>query len=305
MKKKRPWTRLIRFLGKDGEVYTGEPQSPLSWPKAVANLKSTAGDQEGQALTAKVITGDIYSPSASSVTVTETVVPVAKLLSPLAHVPVFRCIGLNYAKHAEETKMPIPKNPILFMKPSMALQDPFKPVVIPRIAENNQADYECELAVVIGKPCKNVTETNALDYVLGYTVGNDISTRKWQGNNLGSGQWCFSKSFDTFAPLGPCLVSKELIKDPNQLRIKTRLNGKLMQDSSTSDMIFNVPRLIAFLSQSTTLMPGDVIMTGTPEGVGFKRDPPIYLQHGDHVVCEIETIGELHNTIAYESKHSE
>ncbi|KAG0200690.1 hypothetical protein BGX33_010835 [Mortierella sp. NVP41] len=197
--------------------------------------------------------------------------------------------------------MPIPKNPILFMKPSMALQDPFKPVVIPRIAENNQADYECELAVVIGKPCKNVTEKNALDYVLGYTVGNDISTRKWQGNNLGSGQWCFSKSFDTFAPLGPCLVSKELIKDPNQLRIKTRLNGKLMQDSSTSDMIFNVPRLIAFLSQSTTLMPGDVIMTGTPEGVGFKRDPPIYLQHGDHVVCEIETIGELHNTIAYES----
>ncbi|KAF9096151.1 hypothetical protein BGX29_008695 [Mortierella sp. GBA35] len=305
MKKKRPWTRLIRFLGKDGKVYTGEPQSPLSWPKAVANLKSTAGDQEAQALTAKVITGDIYSPSASSVTVTETVVPVAKLLSPLAHVPVFRCIGLNYAKHAEETKMPIPKNPILFMKPSMALQDPFKPVVIPRIAENNQADYECELAVVIGKPCKNVTEKNALDYVLGYTVGNDISTRKWQGNNLGSGQWCFSKSFDTFAPLGPCLVSKELIKDPNQLRIKTRLNGKLMQDSSTSDMIFNVPRLIAFLSQSTTLMPGDVIMTGTPEGVGFKRDPPIYLQHGDHVVCEIETIGELHNTIAYESKHSE
>ncbi|KAF9339430.1 hypothetical protein BGZ91_005923 [Linnemannia elongata] len=296
----RPWTRLIRFLGKDGKVYTGEPQSPMTWPKASANLKASAGDQTS--LTAKVITGDIYSPSASSVT--ETVVPVAKLLSPLPYVPVFRCIGLNYAKHAEETKMPIPKNPILFMKPATSLQDPFKPVVIPSIAENNQADYECELAVVMGKKCKNVKEEHALDYVLGYTVGNDISTRKWQGNNLGSGQWCFSKSFDTFAPLGPCLVSKDLIKDPNQLRIKTRLNGKLMQDSSTSDMIFNVPRLIAFLSQSTTLMPGDVILTGTPEGVGFKRDPPIYLQHGDHVVCEIETIGELHSTIAYESKYS-
>ncbi|KAK3845647.1 MAG: hypothetical protein J3R72DRAFT_435338 [Linnemannia gamsii] len=295
----RPWTRLIRFLGKDGKVYTGEPQQPLSWPKATA---TTSENQHNHTLSAKVITGDIYSPASSSVS--DTIVPVAKLLTPLAYVPVFRCIGLNYAKHAEETKMPIPKNPILFMKPATALQDPFGDVVIPRIAENNQADYECELAVVIGKKCKNVKEEHALDYVLGYTIGNDISTRKWQGNNLGSGQWCFSKSFDTFAPLGPCLVSKELIKDPNQLAIRTRLNGKLMQDSSTSDMIFNVPRLIAFLSQSTTLMPGDVILTGTPEGVGFKRDPPVYLQHGDHVVCEIETIGELHNTVAYESKLS-
>ncbi|KAF9943414.1 hypothetical protein BGZ75_005453 [Mortierella antarctica] len=294
----RPWTRLIRFLGKDGKVYTGEPQSPLSWPKAVASLKATAGDQDH--LTAKIITGDVFSRSASSVT--DTVVPVATLLSPLTHVPIFRCIGLNYARHAEETKMPIPKYPILFMKPSSALQHPFKPVVVPSIAENNQADFECELAVVIGKPCKNAKESEALDYVLGYTVGNDISTRKWQGNNLGSGQWCFSKSFDTFAPLGPCLVSPALIKDPNQLKIKTTVNGKVMQDSSTSDMIFNVPRLISFLSQSTTLMPGDVILTGTSEGVGFKRDPPVFLQHGDHVVCEIENIGELHSTIAYESK---
>lgn len=157
---------LDRFLGKDGKVYTGEPQAPLTWPKAVANLKSSAGDQTS--LTAKVITGDIYSPSASSVT--ETVVPVAKLLSPLAYVPVFRCIGLNYAKHAEETKMPIPKYPILFMKPATSLQDPFKPVVIPSIAENNQADYECELAVVIGKKCKNVKEEHALDYVLGMYI---------------------------------------------------------------------------------------------------------------------------------------
>ncbi|KAG0208540.1 hypothetical protein BGX28_000544 [Mortierella sp. GBA30] len=282
---------------KDGKIYTGEPQSPLTWPKAGASLKATAGDQDS--LTAKLVSGDVFSRSSS---VTNTVVPVARILSPLAHVPVFRCIGLNYAKHAEETNMPIPKYPILFMKPSSALQDPFKSVVIPTIAENNQADFECELAVIIGKPCKNVVESEALDHVLGYTVGNDISARKWQGNNLGSGQWCFSKSFDTFAPLGPCLVSPALIKDPNQLRIKTTLNGKLMQDSSTSDMIFSVPRLISFLSQSTTLMPGDVIMTGTPEGVGFKREPPVFLQHGDHVVCEIENIGELHNTIAYESK---
>ncbi|KAF9351692.1 hypothetical protein BGX26_010354 [Mortierella sp. AD094] len=298
----RPWTQLIRFLGKDGKVYTGEPQSPLTWPKirTASDLKHPTGaDFSNNNLTAKILRGDVYSLTSS---VSDTIVPVAQLLSPLPHVPIFRCIGLNYAKHAEETKMPIPKYPILFMKPSSSLQDPFKPVVIPSIAENNQADFECELAVVIGKPCKNVREDEALAYVLGYTVGNDISTRKWQGNNLGSGQWCFSKSFDTFAPLGPSLVSPELIKDPNQLRVKTTLNGKVMQDSTTADMIFHVPRLISFLSQSTTLMPGDVILTGTPEGVGFKREPPVYLQHGDHVVCEIENIGELHNTIVYESK---
>ncbi|KAG0236279.1 hypothetical protein BGX31_004014 [Mortierella sp. GBA43] len=287
-----------KFLGKDGKVYHGEPQAPLAWPKATANLKSSAGEQD--TLTAKVVVGDIFSRSTT--TVTDAVVPVARLLSPIPYVPIFRCIGLNYAKHAEETKMPIPNYPVLFTKPSMALQDPFKPVVVPTICENNQTDFECELAVVIGKPCKNVKEPEALNYVLGYTVANDISARRWQGSNLGSSQWSFSKSFDTFAPLGPALVSTELIKDPNQLRIKTTLNGKVMQDSNTSDMIFNVPRIIAFLSQSTTLMPGDVILTGTPEGVGFKRNPPVYLQHGDHVVCEIENIGELHNTVAYESK---
>ncbi|KAF9430956.1 hypothetical protein BGZ76_000637 [Entomortierella beljakovae] len=288
------WMRLIRFVGKDGKIYTGEPQFPLTWPniRKLTDLKKPSG-AEFNNLAAKVISGNPFSESSS---VTDIAVPVAQLLSPLAKVNIFRCIGLNYAKHAAETKMPIPKYPILFMKPSNALQDPFKPVVIPTIAENNQADFECELAVVIGKPCKDVKEEDALDYVVGYTVGNDISTRKWQGNNLGSGQWCFSKSFDTFAPLGPALVSPTLIRDPNQLRVKTTLNGKVMQDSTTADMIFHVPRL------STTLMPGDVILTGTPEGVGFKRDPPVFLQHGDHVVCEIENIGELHNTIEYESK---
>ncbi|KAF9400564.1 hypothetical protein BGZ94_005431, partial [Podila epigama] len=285
------------FLGKDGKIHHGEPVGPLEWPKISAKgLTSTSSPP----LQAKLITGDIYSRTENKVT--DTVVQVDRLLSPLAYVPSFRCIGLNYAKHAAETNMPIPKYPILFMKPATALQHPFHPVVIPTIAENNQADWESELAVVIGKECKNVSEKDALQYVLGYTVGNDISTRKWQGQNLGSGQWCFSKSFDTFAPLGPSLVSPEIIPDPNKLRIQSRVNGKLMQDSNTADMIFDVPHLIAFLSQSTTLMPGDIILTGTPEGVGFKRDPPIFLQHGDHVVCSIEHIGELHNTIEHESK---
>ncbi|KAG0047334.1 hypothetical protein BGZ83_007585 [Gryganskiella cystojenkinii] len=315
----RSWTRLIRFLGKDGKIYHGEPQGPLTWPHPTRSGPGSGSSVESsKELTAKVIVNtsskdnnnnaattslDIFSPS-SSWTTTEKIVPVQKLLSPLSHVPTFRCIGLNYAKHAEETKMPIPKFPILFMKPSQALQDPFKEVVIPSIAENSQADFENELAVVIGKRCKNVKESEALDYVLGYTVGNDISTRKWQGSTLGSGQWCFSKSFDTFAPLGPCIVSPEVIPNPNNLRIRTTLNGKQMQDSNTSDMIFSVPRLISFLSQSTTLMPGDVLMTGTPQGVGFKREPPVFLQHGDHVVCEIEHIGELHSPIVYESKQT-
>ncbi|KAG0337087.1 hypothetical protein BG004_007793 [Podila humilis] len=295
------------FIGKDGKIHHGEPLGPLSWPGRLGTYKSDKDQNnnnkvggDGAGLSARVITGDIFSPSSTQVT--ETVVEVDQLLSPLSHVPVFRCIGLNYEKHAIETKMPIPKYPILFMKPSTALQHPFKPVVIPAIAENNQADWESELAVVIGKDCKNVKEEDALDYVLGYTVANDISTRKLQGVNLGSGQWCFSKSFDTFAPLGPCLVSPELIPNPNKLRIQSRVNGDLMQDSNTSDMIFNVRQLIAFLSQGTTLRPGDVILTGTPEGVGFKREPPIFLQHGDQVVCSIEEIGELHNTVAYETK---
>jgi 2-keto-4-pentenoate hydratase/2-oxohepta-3-ene-1,7-dioic acid hydratase in catechol pathway len=157
-------------------------------------------------------------------------------------------------------------------------------------------DYECELAVVIGKACKNVTRHAALDYVLGYTCANDVSARDWQLKR-GGGQWCRGKSFDTFAPLGPCLVTPEDIPDPNTLAIKTVLNGDVVQDWNTNDMIFDVPALIEFLSGSTTLPAGTVILTGTPHGVGMARKPPLWLQPGDVCTIEIENIGALTNPV--------
>lgn len=189
------------------------------------------------------------------------------MLSPLEPTHII-CIGLNYKKHAAETGAEPPKNPIVFTKNLGAAQNPFDPVVIPPVAQQNgeEVDFEAELAVVIGKACKDVTKEQALDYVLGYTCANDISARKWQNAKLGGGQWCFSKSFDTFAPLGPVLASPKIIPNPNALSISLELNGKVMQNSNTGDMVFDVRTLISFLSQGTTLMPGTVILTGTPEG---------------------------------------
>jgi len=161
-------------------------------------------------------------------------------------------------------------------------------------------DYECELAVVIGKPCKNVSRAEALKYVLGYTCCNDVSARDWQIKRGGS-QWSRGKTFDTFSPLGPCLVTADEIPNPNALRLRTRLNGEVMQDSTTADMIFDVPTLIEFLSGSTTLLPGTVILTGTPQGVGMAQKPPRWLRAGDTVSIEIEQIGTLENPVTEEA----
>ncbi|KAG9291592.1 hypothetical protein G9A89_022011 [Geosiphon pyriformis] len=282
------WTHLIRFVSKDGKIYQGEPilNSNGTWP-SLSNLE------------AKVITGDVFK---DDIVVTNKVLPVIKLLTPLAQsqVPIIRGIGLNYRKHAIETKQKIPEYPVLFIKPSTTLQDPFEPIKVPLIATNNQADYEAELVIVIKKLCRDVSKENALDYVLGYTAANDVSARKWQGQALNSGQWCFSKGFDTFSPIGPALVSPTIIPNPNALKIRTILNGRVLQNSNTSDMIFDVATLISFLSQGTTLQPGSLIFTGTPEGVGFARNPPIYLQDRDQVSIEIENIGVLTNTVEYE-----
>lgn len=223
---------------------------------------------------------------------------VSRLLAPVEPVDIL-CIGLNYAKHAAEGGKPTPEFPVLFMKSTAAVQNPGDPVVLPRTLRSDRVDYECELVVVIGRDCKNVTQDAALDYVAGYTCGNDISARDWQ-SKWGGGQFCRGKAFDTFAPLGPCLVTPDEIPDPNNLQIKTTLNGKVMQDCNTSDMIFSVRRLIEFLSGSTTLRAGTVIFTGTPHGVGFARNPPVWLQPGDRVAVEIEGIGVLENPVVEE-----
>ena len=243
---------------------------------------------------ARLIEGNIFE----TYRVTDDRVRIEKLLAPVVPGTIL-CIGLNYRQHAEETGAKIPEYPVLFIKAGNALNNPDDPIVIPRVAPN-EVDYECELAVVIGKPAKNVSSANALQHVLGYTCANDVSARRWQKEGGGK-QWCRGKSFDTFCPLGPCLVTTDEIIHPNALRIRTVLNGLTMQDSNTSDMIFDVPTLISFLSQSTTLLPGTVILTGTPQGVGFARTPPIFMKAGDHVTIDIERIGQLNNPVQEES----
>ncbi len=231
-------------------------------------------------------------------TPTDKNVHAARVLAPVAPTSIF-CIGLNYRRHAEESGAKIPKHPVLFMKGVNALNHPHDPIRLPRALASGQVDFECELAVVIGRSCKNVSRSDALKHVAGYTCANDVSARDWQ-KEWGGGQWCRGKTFDTFCPLGPRLVTPDEIPDPNVLRIQTRLNGEIMQDSNTRDMIFDVPTLIEFLSGSTTLLPGTVILTGTPEGVGMARKPPVWLKSGDTVKIEIEGIGCLANPVEEE-----
>lgn len=223
---------------------------------------------------------------------------VTKLLAPIEPRDIF-CIGLNYRKHAAETNAPTPEFPVVFMKNSGALQNPGDPIILPRRLKSESVDYECELAVIIKKPCYNVPKSQALDYVLGYACANDVSARDWQ-KKYGGGQWCRGKTFATFMPLGPCLVTTDEIANPNSLSIRTILNGQTMQDWTTSDMIFDVPTLIEFLSGSTRLATGTVILTGTPHGVGMARTPPVLLQPGDSVTVEIDGIGSLTNPVIAE-----
>ncbi len=244
--------------------------------------------------TAFAIEGDIFGPHR----VTDCRADVAKLLAPVAPAQMI-CIGLNYRKHAAESGAKIPEHPVVFFKNLASLQHPGDAIQLPTHLATGEADYECELAVVIGKTCKNVPRARALDYVLGYTCGNDVSARDWQ-RQWGGGQWCRGKSFDTFAPLGPRLVTTDEIPNPNALQISTRINGEVLQDWNTNDMIFDVPTLIEFLSGSTTLPTGTVIFTGTPHGVGMARTPPRWLRAGDMVTIAIEKIGELTNPVVLE-----
>ncbi len=222
----------------------------------------------------------------------------AKLLAPILPRDII-CIGLNYRRHAAEGNLPIPEFPVVFMKNSGAVQNPGDPIVLPRRLRSDAVDYECELAVVLSKECQNVSKADALGYVLGYTCANDVSARDWQ-MKYGGSQWCRGKTFATFCPLGPCLVTPDEIPNPNALAIRTILNGETMQDWNTDDMIFDVPTLIEFLSGSTKLAAGTVILTGTPHGVGSARKPPVFLKSDDRVTVEIEGIGALTNPVVEE-----
>jgi 2-keto-4-pentenoate hydratase/2-oxohepta-3-ene-1,7-dioic acid hydratase in catechol pathway len=241
------------------------------------------------------LSGDIYCREFK---ITNERIEVLSLLAPIEPKTIY-CIGLNYRKHAEETGAKIPEYPIVFLKSPSALQNPGGPIVLPRHLRSNEVDFEAELGVVIGYECKNVSRSEALNYVLGYTVANDVSARDWQ-KQWGGSQWCRGKTFDTFCPLGPALATPSALKNPNHLAIRTRVNGVVMQESNTRDMIFSIAEIIEFLSGSTTLEPGTLILTGTPEGVGMGRKPPVYLKAGDVVECEIEGIGVLRNPVVEE-----
>ena len=217
-----------------------------------------------------------------------------KVLPPIRQPSKIVAIGLNYIDHCKETNLPVPTVPVPFSKFTSSVCGPYDDIVWPA-AVTKEVDYEVELGVVIGRRALNVAEKDALDYVMGYTVVNDVSARDLQF--LGPKQWDRSKSLDTFCPWGPYIVTRDEVPDPHVLPLRTVLNGKEVQNSNTKNLIFNVPKVISFLSQGVTLLPGDLIPTGTPAGVGFRRSPPVFLKDGDECVCEVEGIGALRNRV--------
>jgi 2-keto-4-pentenoate hydratase/2-oxohepta-3-ene-1,7-dioic acid hydratase in catechol pathway len=274
--------RLTRFLDSDAQVRFGKD----------------LGDG-----TAERLAGDPLLDPPGEATGTGEIVTIVQRLSPIEPTNIF-CIGMNYKAHVAEMGGAIPDRPVVFMKPTTTLQHPGQPVRIPECEHDGpETDQEAELAVVIGKAARDVSVDDALDYVLGYTCANDVSARWWQKHGSG-GQFVRGKGFDTFCPLGPVLVTpgraesgEDEIRDPQNLRIRGYLDDDCLQDGNTSDMIFSVSELIAFLSQDTTLLPGTVILTGTPPGVGWAREPKRLMRPGMTSRIEIEGIGELINPV--------
>ncbi|KAF5703216.1 fumarylacetoacetate hydrolase [Fusarium mundagurra] len=275
------WQRLIRFVSTDGRVLRGEP----ILPSPDFDLGDTTEETK---LQARVIEGDDLYDTTGATRVTDEVATVKTLLGPLvaSDVSILRCVGLNYATHIREAGRKQPPFPSIFFKPSTTIHD-----------------HGVNVVVVIGKDAKNVKESEALDYVAAYTAGNDISSRKWQRDpNLAGGvpQWGFSKGFDTFAPLGPALVSSSVIPAPEKLHLQTIVDKETRQDAGLDDLVFSIPRLIAHLSSGTTLQKGSVIMTGTPGGVGAGLKPPKYLVPGTQMEVKITQIGTLKNGVDFE-----
>jgi 2-keto-4-pentenoate hydratase/2-oxohepta-3-ene-1,7-dioic acid hydratase in catechol pathway len=217
-----------------------------------------------------------------------------KVLPPIRQPSKIVAVGLNYIDHCKEANLPVPAEPVLFSKFPTSVCGPYDELSWPA-GVTKEVDYEVELGVVIGKKARDVEEAAALEYVMGYTVVNDVSARDLQF--MGAKQWDRGKSLDTFCPYGPYIVTRDEIPDPHVLQVRTVLNGKEMQNSNTRNLIFNVNKIIAYASQGTTLLPGDLIPTGTPFGVGFSRKPPVFLKDGDECMCEVEKIGSIRNKV--------
>jgi 2-keto-4-pentenoate hydratase/2-oxohepta-3-ene-1,7-dioic acid hydratase in catechol pathway len=270
--------KIIRFLSADRKILFGAYNQ----------------DRPAQAT---LIEGDIWG----HYKITSREVAIKKILAPLVPLNIL-ALGINYKKHGDETAMSYPEQPILFLKATNSIAGPDAPIILPA-AGPDCVDYEAELAVIIGRKAKNIKPAEVMDCIFGYTCANDVSARDWQFDKQ-KGQWARGKSFDTFCPLGPWIVSKEVIADADDLGIRAILNGQTVQESRTAQMIFNISEIVSNLSRSMTLLPGTVILTGTPDGVGFTRNPPLFLQDGDVISVEIEKIGTLSNKVMKEDSSS-
>ena len=264
--------RIARIADRGGDIHHA---TPTGQPDTFRQLRGSWRDGFGE--TGKIIEG-------------------GRLIAPLDPAVIY-AVGLNYRDHAAETGDPLPDYPVLFFKNPRAVIGPGEAIRLPRRLRSDQVDSEAELAVVLARDCRNASRENAMDFVAGFTCANDVSARDWQKKRSG-GQWCRAKSFDTFCPLGPWVVTPDELAPPLHLSIRGTLNGEIMQESNTSQMIFDIAALLEFLSADTTLPAGSVILTGTPHGVGMARIPPVWLQPGDKVAVEIEGIGTLANPVA-------
>ncbi|KAF4981414.1 hypothetical protein FZEAL_2762 [Fusarium zealandicum] len=272
------FTRLVRFAQGDSAYY--------------GDLLDT---QDGEYNIRKLL-GTPFTKLEDAGEVVKTKTP--KLLCPLETTPIFQCIGVNYKAHSEETTMDLPENPAVFTKPADALAGPFDDVKVHPDARS-MLDWEAELAFVVGKDAKNVSEEDAMDYILGYTASNDVSARNFQIPDVCGWQFGYAKSFDGFAPIGHTIVSAETVPNPLEARITTKVNGVIKQDSNTNDLIFGVSRLLSHLSRGTTVRAGTIVMTGTPSGVAWSREPKEFLKDGDVVEIEVEGIGMIRNTMKF------
>jgi len=288
------WQRLIRFEDDTGAVSFGEPVIET-------------GD-ELQALFGKgeLLAEELKGTGPFDLTTRGSKRPVKRILGLFTpeDVPIVKCIGLNYIKHIQEGGRTPPPYPSVFIKARTSVASYDEDVPVPKLAQKDQCDYEGELSIVIGKTGKNIKKEEALDYVAGYVSSNDVSSRTWQRDPAYAGgvpQWCFSKGFDKYAPLGPMMTSPKIVGDASNLRIQTHVNGESRQDSNTSDLLFPVKEIVSFISQGTTLEKGTVIMTGTPSGVAFGMKPhPVWLKDGDVVEVSIEQLGSTKNKMVFE-----
>ncbi|RAR13229.1 5-carboxymethyl-2-hydroxymuconate isomerase [Stemphylium lycopersici] len=288
------FSSLIRFRNLKGKELFGEPEI-----KHADDLQSLLGNK---ALFAVVLDGSSPFDITRRTDIREQVKELLPVLRP-KDVPIIKCVGLNYMKHIAEGGRKPPPYPSIFVKPSASVAGFNEDIQIPKIAQENQLDYEGELSIVIGKTGKDISKDKALEYIAGYMTSNDMSARTWQRDPAFAGvapQWCFSKGFDKFAPLGPLLVSPTSVGDASNLRLQTWVNDELRQDAETSDLLFGVVDIVSFISQGTTLEKGTVIMTGTPAGVAMGMKEPMYLSNGDVVKVRIDQLGTVENKMAFQ-----